>query len=69
MPSGFVLLIIVKCRRERDELKEGLLHKKKSGLDCFENFQSMQIANETKIKKGWAKTKSGEQAGKYASES
>lgn len=41
MPSGFVLLIIVKCRRERDELKEGLLHKKKSGLDCFENFQSM----------------------------
>lgn len=33
-------------------LKEGQLNKKKTGPDCFEIFQSIQIANEAKPKKG-----------------
>lgn len=38
--------------KEREILKGKLLNKKKPGLDCFEKFQSVQIANEALIKKG-----------------
>lgn len=54
------------CCKKIDKLKERLLHEKKPGLDCFENFQSIERANVAKLKKDWAKTKSGKQAGKYA---
>lgn len=31
---------------ERNILTEGLFNKKKPGLDCFENFQSVQIGTD-----------------------